>query len=169
MSETPNPLPITIRPAVPDDADGIARVYLESAEYHAGLDPERYSACAFEPIAARYRQGRQHPPDEAGEVITLIAEMSGEIVGFVDARLYRSPDPMHGEMLYCYIVEIAVSRLHQSRGIGGRLLQGAEGWGRGHGAELAMLEYNAANTRAAEFYHRRMGYRVASITATKRL
>jgi hypothetical protein len=33
---------IEIRPAVPKDADGIARTFLESAEYHARLDSERY-------------------------------------------------------------------------------------------------------------------------------
>lgn len=169
MAEVPNPAAITIRAARSGDAEGIARVYLESAEYHASIDAERYEPCALAPTAERYREGRQHPSDGGGEAITLVAEISGEIVGFVDARLYRSPDPMHREMLYCHIVEIAVSRSHQSQGIGGQLLQAAEAWGREHGAELAMLEYNAANTRAGEFYQRRMGYRVASITALKRL
>ncbi|HKD84276.1 MAG TPA: GNAT family N-acetyltransferase [Terriglobales bacterium] len=169
MSDAPSPAAVRIRPARSDDAEGIAHVYLESAEYHAGVDPERYSVCAFEPIAARYRAGLQHAPDAGEESITLVAEMSGGIVGFVDTRLYRSPDPMHREILYCNIVEIAVSRQHQSQGIGGQLLQTAEEWGRGQGAQLALLEYNAANQRAGEFYRRRTQYRVASITAIKRL
>jgi len=92
----------TIRPAVPGDADGIARTFLESAAHHAGLDPERYSVPALDLIAARYREGRQHPPHE-GEDVTLVAELDGEIVGFLDARLEQSPDPMHREMTYCHI------------------------------------------------------------------
>jgi GNAT superfamily N-acetyltransferase len=160
---------ITIRPAVREDADGIARTYLESAEYHARLDPERYSVPAVETIAARYREGRQHPQDAGAESITLVAELSGEIVGFIDARLDRSPDAMHREIIYCHVVEIAVSGRHQNQGVGGRLLQAAEDWGRGQGAEFALLEYHAANTRAREFYQMHMGYRVAHITAIKRL
>jgi hypothetical protein len=32
---------------------------------------------------ARYREGRQHPPQAVGKGITLVAEFSGEIVGFI--------------------------------------------------------------------------------------
>ena len=159
---------VTIRPAVPGDADGIARTFLESAAHHAGLDPERYSVPALDLIAARYREGRQHPPHE-GEDVTLVAELDGEIVGFLDARLEQSPDPMHREMTYCHIAEIAVSDPHQNRGIGAQLLEAAEAWGRQHGAAFASLEYHTANTRAGSFYQERMGYRLAAMTAIKRL
>jgi len=160
---------ITIRQAASEDVDSIARTFQESAEYHARLDQERYWVPVVETISARYREGRQHVPDAGGEGITLVAELSGEIVGFIDARLDRSPDPMHRKILYCHIVEIAVSRRYQHQGIGGQLLRAAEDWGRGHGAEFASLEYLAANTQASVFYQARMGYRVASITAIKRL
>ena len=160
---------IEIRPAVPNDADGIARTFLESAEYHAELDSERYSTPALETITARYREGRQHPPQADGEVMTLVAELSGEIVGFLDARLERSPDAMHRPIIYCHIAEFAVRREHRSQGIGGRLLRTAEEWGRQMGAEFASLDYLPANVRASLFYQERMGYRTASITAIKRL
>jgi GNAT superfamily N-acetyltransferase len=101
--------------------------------------------------------------------ITLVADLGGEIVGFIDARLEQSPDPMHREIIYCDIAEFAVSQRHQSQGIGGRLLRAAEDWGRGQGAKFTSLEYHAANVRASSFYQQRMGYRVAHITAIKRL
>jgi len=47
------PAAIEIRPAVPEDAERIANTFLESAEYHAQLDPERYSKPAIEMISAR--------------------------------------------------------------------------------------------------------------------
>lgn len=169
MGEARSPATITIRPAVAEDADGIAGTYLESAEHHARLDPERYWVPAVEAISARYREGRQHPQDAGAESITLVAELSGEIVGFIDARLERSADAMHREMIYCHVAEIAVSSRRQNQGIGGRLLQAVEDWGRRQGAEFASLEYHAANTRAGEFYQRNMGYRVVSITTIKRL
>lgn len=160
---------ITIRPAVSEDADGIARVFLESAEYHERLDPERYSPPPAETIAARYRE-RRHCPADAGErSITLIAELGGEIVGFTDARLERSPDAMHREMIYCHVAEISVIRRYQNQGIGKQLLRAVEDWGRLLGAEFASLEYHAANKRAGIFYQRRMGYSAAAVTAIKRL
>ena len=119
--------------------------------------------------SGRYREWRQHLPHAGREGITLVAELSGGIVGFIDARIEQSLDTMHREMLYCHIAEIAVSCRYQNQGIGGRLLRAAEDWGRGQGAEFASLEYHAANTRASLFYQQRMGYRLASITAIKRL
>lgn len=168
MAENPSSSAMTIRPAVSHDADGIVRIYLESAEHHAGLEPERYWIPDPVAILERYREGCQHPPEANGRAITLVAELEGEIVGFIDARLTHSPDPMHREMTYCHIVELAVGNRHQRQGIGSGLLRAAEDWGRVHGAELASLEYLAANARAAALYQR-SGYRVASITAVKPL
>lgn len=160
---------LTIREATPDDAARIARAYLESAEHHARLDPERYAVPAVEAIVARYALGRQHAPATDEDRITLLADLDGDVVGFVDARLDRSPDAMHREMVYCHIVEIAVVEAQRGQGVGERLLGAAEDWGRERGATFASLEYLAANTRAGTFYERRMGYRVAAITAIKRL
>ena len=167
MGADPNPAEVAIRPAASKDADGIARVFVESAEHHARLDPERYWLPAVETVSARYREEQQHPPDGTG--LTLVAELAGEIAGFVDARLERSQDIMHREMLYCHVAEIAVRIPHQHQGIGRGLLLAAEEWGRRQGAEFASLEYHAANAVAGFFYQERMGYRVASITAIKRL
>ncbi len=158
----------TLRLAVPDDAEGIARAFLESAELHAQLDPERCRVPELGAISERYRQGRQHPPSAAGASVTLIADLGGEIAGFVDARLERSLDAMHREMLYCHVAEIAVMSRHRSQGLGEQLLRAAEEWGRQRGAEFASLEYHAANTRAGAFYQERLGYRAASLTALKR-
>jgi ribosomal protein S18 acetylase RimI-like enzyme len=157
MNEAPSPVAITIRPAVSEDADGIARAFVESAEYHTRLDPKRYLTPAVEIISARYREGRQHQSDGGEEGITLVAELSREIVGFVDARLEQSPDAMHREITYCHVAEIAVSSRHQEQGIGERLLRAVEDWGRRQGTESPSLEYHAANTRASTFYQRRMG------------
>src|SRR5689334_13709806 len=98
MSEALRPPAITIRAAKATDADGIARTFLDSAEYHAGLDPERYAVPDLEAISARYREMRQHPPQAADRAITLVAELNGDVVGFLDARLDESPDPMHQQI-----------------------------------------------------------------------
>jgi ribosomal protein S18 acetylase RimI-like enzyme len=165
----PASAPITIRPATAGDAERIVRAYLDSAEHHARLDPERYLVPSAETVATRYREGSQHLPGAAAESATFVAEAAGAIVGFVDVRLDRSHDAMHRPITYCHIVEIAVVEAHRSGGIGARLLEAGEAWGRARGATFASLEYLIANARAAEFYQRRMGYHTAAITAIKRL
>ena len=160
---------ITIRRAVPEDAEGITRTYMESAEHHAGLDSELYRVPARQTITARYRERRQHPQDGCEASITLVAELGDEIVGFIDARIFQPLDAMHREMVLCLVSEIAVARRNQKQGIGGKLLQAAEDWGRRQGAEFAILEYHPANTRAGMFYQRHMGYRISSLTVIKRL
>src|SRR5689334_19642418 len=94
---------LKIRPAVPEDADGIARTFLKSAEYHAELDPERYATPPIETILARYREGGRSLTRAGRVAIILVAEVCGEIVGFIDASLEQSPDAMHREMVYCQI------------------------------------------------------------------
>jgi GNAT superfamily N-acetyltransferase len=168
MTNEASVLAAAIRRAVPEDADGITRTFLESAEHHASLDSELYFVPAFETIAARYREGRQHPAEECAENISLVAELSGDIVGFIDARLYQPTDAMHRQMIYCLISEIVVRREHQNHGIGRQLLQAVEDWGRQQGAESAILEYHAANAGAGAFYQQ-MHYRLTSITAIRRL
>jgi ribosomal protein S18 acetylase RimI-like enzyme len=159
------PVAMTTRPSRPEDAEGITRVYMESAEHHAGLDLGRYFVPSAEAIRTRYRDGRQHAGTEA---ITIVAELDGEIVGFIDARLDRSPDPMHRDLAYCHIIDIAVAESHRQQGIGAQLMRAAEDWGREQGATLASLEYLVGNTRAAASYQR-IGYSIAAIIAIKRL
>ena len=160
---------VHVRSAVSSDADGIALVFVESAVQHARLDPDRYAVPTVAAISARYRANQQAGTQVSTDPVTLVAELNGEIVGFVDARLDRSPDPMHRDLLYCHVGEIAVSAKWRSHGIGGRLLRAAEDWGRRNGAEFAYLEYHVDNPRAGEFYQRRMGYHVVALAAIRRL
>jgi ribosomal protein S18 acetylase RimI-like enzyme len=159
---------IRIRPAVSEDADGIARVFVESAEDHARLDPERYLVPAVETVSRRYRKERLHLAQVGEHATSFVAEFSGEVVGFIDARIERSPDPMHHALHYCNVEEIAVDRRHRKTGIGEELLLAVERWGQQMGAEFASLEYHVANEHASTFY-RGMGYQTAHIIAIKRL
>ena len=156
---------VRIRPATAADAEGITRVYLESAEHHAAIDPARYSVPGAATILERYRTGAQHPRHGL-DCITFIAEIDGGVAGFLDARIERPFDAMHRPMVYCYVAEIAVAADRRSQGIGRLLMQTAEQWGREKGARVVSLEYNSKNPRAASFYER-IGYEAATVLALK--
>jgi ribosomal protein S18 acetylase RimI-like enzyme len=156
---------VQIRPAVSGDCDGIARTFLESADHHAQLAPERYFRPTAESVSARYRHGHQVATELSADNITLVAELDGQILGFIDLRLEQPPDLMHRRIIYCHVAEIAVRSGFRSQGIGRQLLQAGENWGRARGAQFASLEFETTNTRAGRFYQNRMGYSVASMTA----
>lgn len=90
-------------------------------------------------------------------------------MGFIDARLEQSSDPMLRPITCCYIAELAVRAGHRNRGAGRRLMAAAEDWGRRQGAAFATLDYHVSNRTAAGLYRRVMGYRPAHIIAIKRL
>jgi ribosomal protein S18 acetylase RimI-like enzyme len=169
MTRLPMAADLAVRPVVEHDAEDIARIFLESAAHHAGLDPDRYTVRDAAVIAERYRHGRQHPQEPGSVAVTLVAECSGALVGFVDARLETSHDPMHRDITYCHISEIAVGSDHRSQGVGAHLLRVAEAWGARQGATYASLEHHVLNARAAAFYERRMGYAAAAVILIKRL
>jgi ribosomal protein S18 acetylase RimI-like enzyme len=158
-------LAVQIRPAVPGDAEGITRVFLESAAHHGRIDAQRYYVPDRLAIVERYRNGRQHPEPGPG-AITLVAELGDEIAGFLDARLGEPFDAMHRPMTYCFVADIAVAAAQRSLGVGRQLMRAAEEWGQRNGAEFVSLEYHFDNQRAAAFYER-MGYRPASMVAIK--
>ena len=159
---------ITIRPAVVEDIDGIARVFLESAAHHTQLDAERYFVPPVGAILARYKEKWQRSVDVRGYATIFVAESGGEVVGFVDAHLDRSPDPMHRELTYCTVAEIAVGSFYRNKGIGEQLLGAVEEWARRQGANFISVEHHVENTRAQQFY-RRQGYHAAHLIAIKRL
>jgi ribosomal protein S18 acetylase RimI-like enzyme len=158
---------VRIRPATPGDAEAITGIYTQSAELHAGLDPERNHVPDRIGIEERYRRGRQHP-DQDSPTITLVAETDGTVIGFLDARLIQPFDPMYRPMTYCFVADIAVAESHRSEGVGEQLMHAGEAWAKEHGADFVSLEYHIGNTRAASLYER-LGYRPASVVAIKRL
>jgi len=156
---------VQIRLATPADAEGITRVYMQSAEHHAALDPKLCRVPDHATIFRRYQTGGQHPIP-GSHCITLVAEACGEIVGFVDARVENQFDPMLPPVPYCYVVEIGVAASHRGQGVGEQMMSAIEEWGLSRGAGYVVLEYNNRNTRAAAFYHRR-GYEPVSTSAIK--
>lgn len=143
------------------------RVFMESAEHHAAIDPEHCHVPDPAAIKQRYREGRQHPDPEA-PAVTLVAELAGEIAGFLDAQLQTPFDPMLRPMTYCFVADVAVATAHRNQGIGEQLMQAVEQWAREHNATYISLLYNRGNERVAGLYER-LGFKTASVGMTKSL
>jgi len=127
-----------IRPGTPDDAEGVARVQVETwqAAYANALPSEQLQALSVEDAVRRHRTG---PP-------ALVAERGEEILGFVDVGSSRDPGT-DGELFAIY-----VHPEHWGTGVGRALIEAGEAELRKLGHEDAILWVLDDNPRARRFY-----------------
>jgi GNAT superfamily N-acetyltransferase len=126
-----------IRPGTPDDAEAVARVHVETwqAAYAHALPRERLESMS---PGDRVEQWRRRPP--------IVAELEGEIVGFVAVGPSRSNDA-EGELYAIY-----VHPDHWATGIGRALMEAGEAELRRLGHRNVVLWVLDDNPRARRFY-----------------
>ena len=152
---------MNVRPATPEDAASIARLFVASAEHHRALDPVLYRVVDPEVIENIYASGGPHGAGMEDRATTLVAELDGVVAGFVDVEIAPPPRPptMLRDSTSAYVRGIAVDDARRGSGIGRALLEAAEAWARAHGAGFIELDAHADNKDALRFYEQRAGYR----------
>jgi GNAT superfamily N-acetyltransferase len=127
-----------IRPGTADDAEGVARVQVETwqAAYAHALPSEQLQALSVEEAVQRHR--RRTP--------RLVADGGGEILGFVDVGASRDPGT-DGELLAIY-----VHPDHWGTGVGRALIEAGEAELRRLGHQNGILWVLDDNPRARRFY-----------------
>jgi GNAT superfamily N-acetyltransferase len=144
---------ISVRDATPDDADALARVHADVARYYADL-PTRFAG-------------------SDGGTLRLVAELDGDVVGALAARLL-APDEF-GEQVQgdgetrLRIDYLATAAADRRIGIGTRLVEAAEQWGREGGATIAETTTFQGSPLSVPFWEDRMGYEERPMTLEKRL
>jgi ribosomal protein S18 acetylase RimI-like enzyme len=136
-----SPADILIRPAAPEDADALKAILRDTFEstWLPQLTPKAAETYRRDDRPAAY-------VDERGALF-LVAEVDGEVVGFVD----RDGD---------FVNALHVLASHARSGVGGRLMDHAEAAMAAAGHARARLETDTFNTRSQAFYAKR-GYREA--------
>jgi ribosomal protein S18 acetylase RimI-like enzyme len=126
-----------IRPGTAKDAEGVARVQVETWQvaYAHALPHEQLQALSIE---ERSGQWRRWPP--------IVAEVDGEIVGFVSVGASRDEDA-EGELYAIY-----VHPDHWGTGTGRRLMHAGEEELRRLGHRNVVLWVLEDNPRARRFY-----------------
>src|ERR1700689_5245404 len=106
-----------VRIARPGDGAAILRVWLETAAYHAELDHEHFKM----PVTDDFAERTDEVFDRSGDdVLNLVAEMDGRVVGWLSARVAR-PDP---DAAAQFVREHDWTRL-----LVDRLIVGRQAWG----------------------------------------
>jgi len=153
------PAPLTVRPALPGDERGVARVHVDAwrLAYRGLIADEVLSALSLADSAGRWRAwleasvaGRptDHTPDVTHRM--LVATSGDRIVGWVTFGPARDATASADH-------EVAGLYVHPdswSRGVGGTLLDAVEADLSSRGATEAYLWVLAGNERAIGFYER---------------
>lgn len=142
---------ISVREAQPADAEGLARVHADVARYYDERGPHYF---------------------DEGQ-LRLVAEVEGEVVGALTARLLEpvtvggdAPSDAEKRLRIDYLATAAASR---RAGIGTRLVQAAESWGRRVGATIAETTAFRGSALSIPFWEDRMGYEELPMSLEKRL
>ena len=122
---------MTIRPAVPDDADGVWRLV---EDFAPTFRPRRETFdLTFRSLA------------EAPQALVLVAEQRGSVVGYLLAHC-RATFLANGPV--AWVEEVMVAEPARRNGVGQALMNDVESWAESQGAAYVSL----ASRRAGDFY-----------------
>ena len=139
-------VPVTIRAATPDDAQGVAEVHVGTwQQAYRGLVPDDFLDALD--VDRRVEAYAQHRVLEDADRPLYVAELDGTIVGFANVGPSRDED-RNGEVYAIY-----VEASHWDHGVGRDLMVVAVGWLAERYAE-STLWVLAGNDRARRFYEK---------------
>lgn len=164
---------ITVRVRRPGDAAELARAWLDAGRYYAGLAPDTFQV----PEAAGLGEylGRDEAVADEPDVLRLVAEVDGRVVGSAVGRIER-PAPGARYQLQREFAEtrllvdaVVIEEAFRRRGVGERLMDALESWGRERGASVSLVDTYPESALSLPFFTERMGYDRRSVRLRKRL
>lgn len=161
----PLPPDVRIRPAADADVPALGRLGAALLRLHYAYDPQRFMAPRGNAEAGYARFLGSQLRDE--DVVVLVAERHGAIVGYVYAGL----EPESWKELRepaGFIHDVLVDDAHRRTGVAAALLDAASAWLKAHGAPRVML-WTAERNHAAQRLFEKAGFRRTMVEMTREL
>jgi GNAT superfamily N-acetyltransferase len=164
---------IRVRPARQGDGKDLARGWIDTGRHYAALDPDAFQVPAAAGLADWLEELLRQPRTD--DTIWLVAEVDSRVVGSVEAHLERPASDATRQVLLdlarvrVFVDALGVEEAYRRQGVGTRLMQAVEAWGRDRGAQRILLTTFAASPTSMPFYQHRMGYQQRSVGFVKHL
>jgi len=128
---------VTVRAARPGDGRAIGPLSHDSASYYRELAPDDFR---LPDVAGQAEWLDSFLPADGEREIALVAEIDGDVVGYLEARLEEPLDSARFQTnpelaeRRLFVNALLTARSHWRRGVGSALVEAAETWGRERGA-----------------------------------
>lgn len=163
---------MTVRAARLGDGEALTRIHRDMAAYYADLAPHHFQTPTLDGFAEEL-DAEAGSTDDA--TLHLVAEVDGEVVGALVARLLPPEEGAARQIetdlgqTRLRIDYLATAEAHRRHGVGTRLVEAAEAWGRDGGATVAEAWTYQCSPLSVPFWEQRMGYEERSVHLLKRL
>ncbi|MDQ0993924.1 GNAT family N-acetyltransferase [Streptomyces sp. V3I7] len=145
-----NDAPVHIRAMTPADCDRVAEIRVAGwRSAYRGLMPQTYLDALD--VAADAERRRSWFRDSRGDVVNLVAERDGALVGWAAHGPYRDGEVRTAD---AELYALYVDRAHLGGGVGRALLERAVREASAAGRARMFLWVLQGNTRARRFYER---------------
>lgn len=164
---------VTVRPHRPGDSAELARAWLDAGRYYSTLAPDTFQVPETDGL--REYLGRADDEPDEHDVLRLVAEVEGRVVGAATGRIVRPLPGAHYQLQREFaetrlmVDMVVIEEAYRRRGAGGRLMAALEGWGREQGATVSLLDTYPESALSLPFFTERMGYDRRSVRLWKRL
>lgn len=165
-------MPLLVRPIRAGDAAGRADLWRDAGRFFASLDPETAQEPDPRGLVDWIEELDRRLADDPTALV-LVAEVDGEVVGAVTARLAEPATSAHRQVQSdfgrrrVHVDALSVATSHRRSGVGTALMNAVERWAVERGAEVITLESNVDNPQSMPFYQHRMGYRPHEVVFRK--
>jgi ribosomal protein S18 acetylase RimI-like enzyme len=144
---------VRVRAARPDDFPTVLALFDALNRQHADALPD----VARAPDPPNLTRAELAEMLASPNVLFAVAELDGDVVGFVDASRHQPSDPTDVDAPWCGINNLAVRADRRRRGVGTALVRAAEAWAGAKGLGDVRLQVYEFNAGARAFYER-LGY-----------
>lgn len=152
---------ITIRPASFTDIPVLQTLFAEIDDLHVRAHPERFRVTGEPPRDETYLREQIGSP----EIPFLVAVAGGEVIGFLQAAVYRAAEmSLLVPRRWLWVETLCVRSDWRERGVGRALMTAVEEWALARDVRAVELNVWAFNRGAVDFYQS-LGYR----TITQRM
>lgn len=142
---------MNIRQATVEDAELLARLTVPVQQLHAEAEPDMFKPAEVTNELVKFYAEQLSKDD----VYTYIAELNGEAVGYVLAKLVERPDnPFTFAMEHMEIDQISLDPAYRSRGYGEQLVKTVFDLARSLGIVRVVLSAWEFNTHARDFFQK---------------